>query len=141
MSSVGAKVSAEPGKPRPDFCIGDLDGTACAPEFTEFLVETIRGYGYSVTVNDPYRGGELIRRHSDPKNGVHSAQIEISKRLFMDVATFKKNEGFDRLKRSEEHTSELQSLMRISYAVFCLTKKKKKIHHKDIEKSSKIIQQ
>src|SRR3546814_9661452 len=29
------------------------------------------------------------------------------------------------LKRSEEHTSELQSLMRISYAVFCLTKKKK----------------
>src|SRR3546814_5587496 len=28
------------------------------------------------------------------------------------------------LKRSEEHTSELQSLMRISYAVFCLTKKK-----------------
>src|SRR3546814_1902052 len=29
--------------------------------------------------------------------------------------------------RSEEHTSELQSLMRISYAVFCLKKKKKKI--------------
>src|SRR3546814_2297705 len=28
--------------------------------------------------------------------------------------------------RSEEHTSELQSLMRSSYAVFCLTKKKKK---------------
>src|SRR3546814_2510786 len=28
------------------------------------------------------------------------------------------------LKRSEEHTSELQSLMRISYAVFCLKKKK-----------------
>src|SRR3546814_2460592 len=30
--------------------------------------------------------------------------------------------------RSEEHTSELQSLMRISYAVFCLKKKKKKNH-------------
>src|SRR3546814_5088811 len=29
-------------------------------------------------------------------------------------------------KRSEEHTSELQSLMRISYAVFCLKKKKKR---------------
>src|SRR3546814_3471204 len=29
--------------------------------------------------------------------------------------------------RSEEHTSELQSLMRISYAVFCLKKKKNKI--------------
>src|SRR3546814_1883850 len=36
--------------------------------------------------------------------------------------------------RSEEHTSELQSLMRISYAVFCLKKKKKKktIHYLDI---------
>src|SRR3546814_1502239 len=35
--------------------------------------------------------------------------------------------------RSEEHTSELQSLMRISYAVFCLKKKKKtkpSLHHK-----------
>src|SRR3546814_2928555 len=30
--------------------------------------------------------------------------------------------------RSEEHTSELQSLMRISYAVFCLKKKKKTTH-------------
>src|SRR3546814_4930515 len=31
--------------------------------------------------------------------------------------------------RSEEHTSELQSLMRISYAVFCLKKKNTKKHH------------
>src|SRR3546814_2763470 len=38
-------------------------------------------------------------------------------------------EGPRKLKRSEEHTSELQSLMRISYAVFCLKKKKKtKLH-------------
>src|SRR3546814_2680764 len=32
-------------------------------------------------------------------------------------------------RRSEEHTSELQSLMRSSYAVFCLKKKKKKYQH------------
>src|SRR3546814_10112526 len=39
---------------------------------------------------------------------------------------------YRRAARSEEHTSELQSLMRISYAVFCLKKKKKQhnpIHH------------
>src|SRR3546814_1036223 len=35
-----------------------------------------------------------------------------------------------RLTRSEEHTSELQSLMRISYAVFCLKKKKKNYKNK-----------
>src|SRR3546814_10579435 len=33
-----------------------------------------------------------------------------------------------RLSRSEEHTSELQSLMRISYAVFCLKKKNTNMH-------------
>src|SRR3546814_7977891 len=37
-----------------------------------------------------------------------------------------KGYGLKRLSRSEEHTSELQSLMRISYAVFCLKKKTKK---------------
>src|SRR3546814_7593272 len=34
------------------------------------------------------------------------------------------------IRRSEEHTSELQSLMRISYAVFCLKKKKKHVQDK-----------
>src|SRR3546814_9226804 len=38
--------------------------------------------------------------------------------------------------RSEEHTSELQSLMRISYAVFCLKKKKKKPNKDKNEKRS-----
>src|SRR3546814_5210830 len=38
--------------------------------------------------------------------------------------------GVARVRRSEEHTSELQSLMRISYAVFCLKKKKTYISSK-----------
>src|SRR3546814_4371306 len=38
--------------------------------------------------------------------------------------------------RSEEHTSELQSLMRISYAVFCLKKKKHNKHHKNPHKTT-----
>src|SRR3546814_2340571 len=40
--------------------------------------------------------------------------------------------GVDDHPRSEEHTSELQSLMRISYAVFCLKKKKKQKHKQHI---------
>src|SRR3546814_3871700 len=40
--------------------------------------------------------------------------------------------------RSEEHTSELQSLMRISYAVFCLKKKKTKKVKKTINNHAKI---
>src|SRR3546814_7435657 len=44
-----------------------------------------------------------------------------------------------RLPRSEEHTSELQSLMRISYAVFCLKKKKKKTNNKTKCKDHRLI--
>src|SRR3546814_1903921 len=39
-------------------------------------------------------------------------------------------------RRSEEHTSELQSLMRISYAVFCLKKKKNNQKHYTIRKNN-----
>src|SRR3546814_7081144 len=39
--------------------------------------------------------------------------------------------GVSASRRSEEHTSELQSLMRISYAVFCLKKKKQPIKNRN----------
>src|SRR3546814_3555438 len=42
-----------------------------------------------------------------------------------------------RMERSEEHTSELQSLMRISYAVFCLKKKKKKTTKQKYEETQR----
>src|SRR3546814_1184342 len=42
--------------------------------------------------------------------------------------------------RSEEHTSELQSLMRISYAVFCLKKKKKNKHKQKQQEKTKYNQ-
>src|SRR3546814_7449748 len=45
----------------------------------------------------------------------------------------------ERRDRSEEHTSELQSLMRISYAVFCLKKKRYKANNRQKTKSSKYI--
>src|SRR3546814_15198718 len=56
----------------------------------------------------------------------HAIEIERRRRGQMDarhardIGEFVRREGVE---RSEEHTSELQSLMRISYAVFCLKKK------------------
>src|SRR3546814_3876846 len=44
------------------------------------------------------------------------------------------------LLRSEEHTSELQSLMRISYAVFCLKKKNIKKQHREIHVNVHLIE-
>src|SRR3546814_8877818 len=48
-----------------------------------------------------------------------------------DVMAACKNRGMTKGKRSEEHTSELQSLMRISYAVFCLKKTKNKTNSQE----------
>src|SRR3546814_5169096 len=45
--------------------------------------------------------------------------------LYLGVFAIPFHDLEPRLQRSEEHTSELQSLMRISYAVFCLKKKTK----------------
>src|SRR3546814_2428642 len=55
-------------------------------------------------------------RHGLPVDGVGSAVRAIASRLRYD--------GCAIVPRSEEHTSELQSLMRSSYAVFCLKNKK-----------------
>src|SRR3546814_7890487 len=52
---------------------------------------------------------------------VHSALIDI----VASEARTGREAAEDYVRRSEEHTSELQSLMRISYAVFCLKKKTK----------------
>src|SRR3546814_7747650 len=49
--------------------------------------------------------------------------------------------GPDHRGRSEEHTSELQSLMRISYAVFCLKKKNKNKHKQTYTKTNKCTNQ
>src|SRR3546814_6538433 len=61
--------------------------------------------------------GPAADRRQDARGGQGA---RLSQRLFRDA----RRTGLSRPK-SEEHTSELQSLMRISYAVFCLKKKKK----------------
>src|SRR3546814_7813933 len=61
-------------------------------------------------------------------------------RAFNEAAVQDAIETFDA--RSEEHTSELQSLMRNSYAVFCLKKKKKpNPQHDLLQQNNKIIKE
>src|SRR3546814_3627314 len=60
--------------------------------------------------------GRLLHIVRHDHDGVAAAQFVDQ---FLDL---RRRDG---VQRSEEHTSELQSLMRISYAVFCLKKKKK----------------
>jgi len=100
MRGVAGKMSDDgEGSVRADFVLGDRDGTSCDPAFTELVRRTLAGMGYSVKVNDPYKGVELVRAYSNPKAGRNSLQIEISKRLYVDDGMLQKTPGFARLQR------------------------------------------
>lgn len=107
MSAVGAPTHPDAGKPRADFCVSDLKGRTASGEALALVVDTLRGYGYSVSVNDPYIGNELIARHGQPARGIDSIQVEINKKLFMDVKTFRKTAGFAKLKADLDRLLEV----------------------------------
>lgn len=103
MPAVSSVISEEgPGKSRPDFVLGDRDGSTCEPDFTAHVSSVLTGMGYEVKVNDPYKGVELVRAFSDPKAGRHSLQIEVNRRLYLDERTGQKTAGFPRLARDIE---------------------------------------
>ncbi|WP_407713775.1 N-formylglutamate amidohydrolase [Comamonas testosteroni] len=108
MSAVGAPTHADPGQQRADFNLGDCHGTTSSKETMEFLAKTLKELGHTVSLNFPYYGGELIRRHSDPANGIDSIFVEVNKRLFIDTTTFRKTDGFEAVQKSA--TTMLKSL-------------------------------
>jgi N-formylglutamate deformylase len=91
--------STAKGRVRDDFVLGDRDGTTCAPAFTELVASTLRDLGYSVRLNHPFKGAEIVTRHGDPAAGRHSLQIEINRGLYMDEARIEKSDAFPRLRR------------------------------------------
>ena len=98
MPATSSVISEEgPGVPRADFVLGDRDGTSCAPAFTTFVALTLRGMGYDVRVNDPYKGVELVRAYSDPDEHKHSLQIEVNRKLYMDEVSREVNANFAKL--------------------------------------------
>lgn len=97
-ASSSPAVAGRPGA-RADFVLGDRDGTSCAPGFTEFVRDRLVDMGYSVRLNDPYRGAELVRAHGRPARDRHSLQIEINRSLYMREATVEKARGFITLRR------------------------------------------
>src|SRR3546814_2929662 len=66
-------------------------------------------------------------RHEGKRTPIAHKQSKYFRTLLVNNRDRSPTLGRARYVRSEEHTSELQSLMRISYAVFCLKKKSKKI--------------
>ncbi len=94
---AGAMGVGGAGATRADIVLGDRDGTSCDPALTAFVRDYFTACGHQVAVNDPFKGVELVRAYSDPAAGRHSLQIELNKRLYMDLATRQPHDGFELL--------------------------------------------
>src|SRR3546814_9229825 len=95
-------------------------------KLTRLLAATRKGVLAMLEQDQRYGNAPLLLPRSS--RGV----IARDARLAPDTGLTTTDIGID-TQRSEEHTSELQSLMRISYAVFCLKKKKKTKDYKTTE--------
>lgn len=89
--------------PLADFVLGDRDGSTCDPDVVDLVAATLRGFGYTVAVNDPYKGVELIGRIGRPALGRHSLQVEIRRPVYMDEATREPNAHFETLRSHLSH--------------------------------------
>src|SRR3546814_7168903 len=93
----------------------------CTREVAAKMVE-LKSEGAIINISSISRAGNMGQtNYSAAKAGVASATVVWAKELARyGIRVAGVAPGF--IERSEEHTSELQSLMRISYAVFCLQK-------------------
>lgn len=94
MPGAGSPLLYRGSTRRADMVLGDRDGNSCAPAFSHFVRSRLEGMGYSVRMNRPYRGAELVRAYGQPAAGRHSLQIEINRALYLDETNVTKLPGF-----------------------------------------------
>jgi len=77
-------------EPYPDFIIGDNDGLTCHPNITRDFQETLKKNLpiKSISLNHPFKGGFITRQFSDPSNGVHTLQLEMTQTNYMCEESF-----------------------------------------------------
>lgn len=93
-SVAGSHATLFPGEAHADFVIGNRDGSTSGGGVAEAIVDFLAARGHSVTLNHPYKGVELVRRHGRPHEQRHSVQVEINRRLYMNEATLALHDGF-----------------------------------------------
>ena len=112
MPAVASSNATDfPGEAHADFVIGDRDGTTAHVALSQLICEHLRRLRYSVAYNHPYKGVELVRRHSDPAAQRHSIQLEINRKLYMHEGTLDMTPGFGPLK---VHLQSLVELLLIT---------------------------
>lgn len=83
--SIGTPQDPDPGKERPDVIISNADGKSCPHDLVLSLAEIADKAGFSVGINDPYKGGYATQHYGDVRNDVfgdrsESIQIEFNRK-------------------------------------------------------------
>ena len=71
-------------KKEPDIVLGDNFGKSCSIELINYFQNVFQENGFTVEVNNPYAGGFITRNYGNPSKGVHTIQIEINIKIYMD---------------------------------------------------------
>lgn len=101
MPAVASSSATDfPGEEHADFVVGDRDASTASAALSELVCQHLRGLGYNVAYNHPYKGVELVRRYSRPAEHRHSIQLEINRKLYMNEETFELHDGYGPLKTS-----------------------------------------
>lgn len=82
---------------RADFVLGDRDGSTCPAFFMQQAASILRELGYSVAINDPYKGMEILRRHGHPQRQSYALQLEINRGLYLNEEKVERSPGITRL--------------------------------------------
>jgi N-formylglutamate deformylase len=91
---AGSHATDFPGEKHPDFVLGNRDHSTSSEALLLFIAQHLKQLGYSVALNHPYKGVELVRRHSAPSQGRHSVQVEINRGLYMNEQMLETSAGF-----------------------------------------------
>jgi N-formylglutamate amidohydrolase len=89
MPSVGRTIRGERLSRRADIVPGTLGRTSADVRVIDFVDQHFRDAGFSVSHDDPYRGGWTTRHYGRVDEGVHAIQIELNRDLYVDEDTRK----------------------------------------------------
>ena len=103
-SNAYERLGLPKGKILADVVLGDLHGTACSAEFMAFVAASFKGLGYTVSINDPYAGMDIIAKHGRPELKKQSLQIELNRAIYLNEQT---REPLPQFKKTQDDMSDI----------------------------------
>ncbi|HEX3596113.1 MAG TPA: N-formylglutamate amidohydrolase [Polyangiaceae bacterium] len=98
MPSLGRLGHSDAGRERADVVPGSRGRTTAAASVIDSPDVLARETGWTVSHDDPYRGGHSTVHYGRPAAGVHAVQVELARRLYMDERTLeKKSNDFEKV--------------------------------------------